>query len=270
MKIWESPDKLSFITLSFGAAEADVEGRPPSTNNCGIGVMTGLTLTLTVPGPQGWGAQNMSLTRPAPANLTPDYIRQYKQVYGTDPPCPARKWDEQKAQVKMPDFSPADIYNMVKNKWVEFVKAAAGTQALHYGMYLLSNRVVDGETTVFDTTDYPFKTRGTAWMMKLIRDTKCGTLITSPVVENVTHPGISGIMVGIWIPPHSNVLHNKVGISKGFDESRLPEILKSKAALAKGTPKFVDYFYGRKSISSRLESANSGGGSIAVGAAAAR
>lgn len=269
MKIWESVDKASYITLSFGGSDVEAEGRPPSTSNCGVGVLTGITLTLTVSQPGGWGAKNISLMRPLPANLTPDYIRQYKQIYGTDPPCPARQWDETKAQIKMPDFSPADIYDMVKNEWVAFVKASAGTQALYYGMYLLSNRVVDGEDTVFNA-DYPFKTRGTAWLMKLIRDTKCGTLITSPVVENVTHPGVSGIMVGIWIPPHSNVLHNKVGISKGFDESRLPEILKSKAALAKGTPKFVDYFYGRKSISSRLESANSGGGSIAVGAAAAR
>lgn len=267
MKVWESKDKRAYITIGFGSNDFDPEGVAPGTNNCGVGTLTGITLSLHVVDSR-WGPSTMSLFRPAPAIYTGDYIRQYKQVYGREPPCQARDWDEKSKKFNIPQFSPAEIYDMVKAKFVDFVMQPEG--GVRYGLYLLSNRVVDGNDTVFNRAKYPFETRGTAWLMKLIRDTKCGTLITSPVVENVSHPGQSGVMVGMWVPPNSKVLYEKVGISKGYDESRLERIKKDLPALAEGTPKFVDYFYGRKTVSSRLEKQNSDGAGVTMGAAAAR
>lgn len=251
MRIWSTTDGKAHLVLSWATAPANGAEAAPSTNNCGIGTINGLYLQWEV-NTDAWGPRKIALFPPKAAEYTAQYIADYKRYYSKEPPCPLRDWKKAIEGVKFPaDFSDAALYKLIEENFVKFLKA----YPLQYGMYLLSNRVVDSEQSVFEQGK-PFAQRGNAWLMKLIRDTKSGMLITSPIVNNIAHSGNSGIMAAIWITPSAAVFHDKVGISKGLPDNIIEESNKKFPRLAEGTKKTVEIFYGRKSMASRLEQAD--------------
>ncbi len=83
----------------------------------------------------------------------------------------------------------------------------------------------------------------TAMVMRAIRESKCGMLISSPIVENPNHKCESGIVAGLWIlRPDRDMLDDRIGIS-GRVRGTKPE--KGREVLEEAARKSAKTLYGR-------------------------
>ncbi len=85
--------------------------------------------------------------------------------------------------------------------------------------------------------------RCTAMVMRAIRESKCGMLVSSPIVENPNHKNDSGIVAGLWIlRPERDMLDDRIGIS-GRVRGVKPQA--ARAVLEEAARKSAKTLYGR-------------------------
>lgn len=174
--------------------------------------------------------------------------------------------------------------------WELFLKSVSEwAEKQEISMYIMSNGVSSHEQSYLEggiAPDDPnhkaayklygyrvCESRFNLWLWRALRELKCGTLITSPIVENLMHKGEGSIMAAIWIPPkacRARILHGKVGVSIGHTEEDVASAKKLLPKMVNGVASFVEHFYGRKTVGARIagqNSHNTGGVACAVATA---
>ena len=200
-------------------------------NNCGMTVVHGFSVGLCS-GTNDWG--------------NPDYI-------GVE---------------KMPPLTLVEVYNAIKDNIVSIRDNVGATRSI----VIISDKVCDAypvsyrygnepkfakdrldpadpnyiqqQKHVLNGTTYSRPAvQCTAMMMRVIRESKCGMFISSPIVENPNHKNDSGIVAGLWIlRPDRDMLDDRIGIS-GRVRGTKPE--KGREVLEEAARKSAKTLYGR-------------------------
>lgn len=143
-----------------------------------------------------------------------------------------------------------EVYQLlVKNvdKIAESVKS--------YGIIFLSDRMVEGydygigpkvrvsDATLKKTVPTPTMNGAhylnTGCLIRAIRESKIGGLMTSPLVENPNHKGNSGIVAALWLPEPKYIINPSYGIRGMSKQGNL----KIAAKLRELGKEFVEKFY---------------------------
>lgn len=245
-----------YTDLQPGNAPVENGGGNPNTVNCGMGIITGGGLywqSTAVP----TATKRRDPWDPAPTSIN-WYL--YPEMYRPPKAGQPDYYKQTNRPNDLPNLTPDEVWSIF---CTNFPKYAALLPASIYGMSntTTGSRAALAEQrqlqrgkgiSVFnpDASDpRPFAVTSNIWLMKAIRETKCGMLITTPIIENQNHPGTSAIMAAWWIPPgkESRILHEKVGIMRGdytnYDPTKTRERL---THLGESAADFVEYFYGRK------------------------
>lgn len=225
------------------------QGPGMGTGNCGMGVLTGGWL--------GWKRRFATQNAHVPWETGPWYIN-----------YPGAALHERVRPTDLPQLSDEKLWEL----FLLAVPKFADQQ--NYSIYSLSNGVSRREKSVLDmdaANPICGGSRFNMWLLRAIRELKCGTLITTPIVENQMHAGDGAIMAAFWIPPAASkdrVLHGKVGISMGYSDEDVKKARDARPAMLPGLTKFVEHFYGRKTVAERIKDRDNEGRTAGVDAAA--
>lgn len=181
------------INFSYEGNNFSVSWNPMASGNCGITIITGIVM-------QQMGEK---------AKKANSY-----NLYVYDPPTKNLLSQEQLYEV------------LCKN--IELI-----SKNFQYSLVLISDNVArpNKASTVLDKTTPPKPQNNyfygnpalvTRHFIKALRQTRCGMLVQSQVVNNLMHGNSSAIQGAFWTPPHlaENIIYNKPRWSNGCAKTK--------------------------------------------------